>query len=85
MKTKKSGDTLDLGLGTSMHTLLFSRSIDFGLRTDQKYVSIETIDIDKYEIKLKDGIKTYRTYRISDLNDVQLHKLLQILKKTLVD
>lgn len=72
-------------LGTSMHALLFSRSVDFGLRIDQKCVSIETIDVDKYEITLTDGIKVYRTYRISDWNDIQLHKLLQTLKNTLVD
>lgn len=72
-------------IGTSMHTLIFSRSVDFGLRTDQKYVRIETLAPNDYEIALRDTDKLYREYRITDLMDIRLTKLLNTLKGTLVD
>ncbi|WP_303316509.1 hypothetical protein Q4Q34_06790 [Flavivirga abyssicola] len=72
-------------IGTSMFTLIFSRSVDFGLRTDQKHIKIETINFNEYEVTFRDADKLYREYIISDLKDVRLHKLLNTLKGTLVD
>jgi hypothetical protein len=71
--------------GTSLHMLILSRSVDFGLRKDQKYLKIETIDANDFEVILRDGGKVYREYRINNLNDYRLTNLLQTLKHTLVD
>jgi hypothetical protein len=65
--------------------LILSRSVDFGLRKDQKYLKIETIDANDFEVILRDGGKVYREYRINNLNDYRLTNLLQTLKHTLVD
>jgi hypothetical protein len=64
--------------------LILSRSVDFGLRKDQKYLKIETIDANDFEVILRDGGKVYREYR-NNLNDYRLTNLLQTLKHTLVD
>lgn len=70
--------------GTSVYTLVLSRSVDFGLRPDQKYIRIEAFD-KGYAIALRDGQTTYRKYQIATLQDERLKKLLLTLKKTLVD
>ena len=72
-------------LGTSVDRLIISRSVDHGLRVDQKYILIETISSNDFEVTLRDGEKTYRQYRISDLRDERLNTLLKTLKHTLVD
>ena len=69
----------------SMHALLLSRSINFGLRMEQKYIKIDLIDVNDFEVSLKDGDKIYRQYRIRELNDQRVLKLLKTLKSTLVD
>jgi hypothetical protein len=71
-------------LGTSMHTLIISRSVNFGLRTDQKHIKIEAFD-NKFEVIFRDGEKVYREYMVDNLNDTRVTKLLQTLKDTLVD
>ncbi len=85
IKMKENGDWKHFRIGTSMFTLIFSRSVDFGLRTDQKHVKIETLNFNDYEITFRDADKLYREYRISDLNDIRLTKLLKTLKGTLID
>lgn len=82
---RQKGDDKFFRLGASMHTLIFSRSVDHGLRPDQKQISIEPITENDFEVILRDGTKIYRQYRISDLKDTQLTKLLETLKHTLVD
>jgi hypothetical protein len=72
-------------IGTSVDRLLISRSVDHGLRVDQKYIIIETININDFGVTLRDGDKIYRQYRIKDLNDERLEKLLKTLKHTLAD
>ena len=84
-KLKEKGADQFFRAGTSMHTLLLSRSVNSGLRLDQKYVKIDAIDPDDYEITMCDGEKTYRQFRINDLEDYRLMKLLETLKHTLVD
>jgi hypothetical protein len=84
-KLKQNGEDRFFRLGTSMHALMISRSVNFGLRSDQKYIKIEAVNLNDYEISLRDGNKTYREYRISDLEDTRLEKLLRTLKSTLVD
>ena len=82
---KEKGENHNFRIGTSMYRLIFSRSIEHGLREDQKQLTIDTLDKNDYQINLRDGIKKYREYRISDLNDIKLTKLLETLKGTLID
>jgi len=72
-------------LGTSMDRLLISRSVNYGLRADQKYIIIETISINDFEVVLRDGDKTYREYRLNELTDPRMDKLIETLKHTLAD
>ena len=83
---KNKGKWKSFRLGTSMHSVMFSRSVDFGLRDDQKYIKIEAINHGReFEILFRDAKKTYREYIITDLNDIKLKKLFATLEKTLVD
>ena len=82
---KEKGEDKYFRLGTSMHTLVISRSVNHGLRTDQKHLKIEAIDINDFEVIFRDGDKVYREYRIKSLDDIKLTNLLQTLKHTLVD
>ena len=83
---KQKGDDRFFRLGTSVHRLLISRSVNHRLRIDQKYIMIEAYD-KKFEVTLRDGRWTYRQYMIEnlDLNDNRLTNLLRTLKDTLVD
>ena len=72
-------------LGTSVHFLIISRSVNHGLRSDQKNIRIEAIGKDDFEVILRDGEKLYRQYRIKTFDDIRLQKLLKTLKDTLVD
>lgn len=82
---KSKGDNYHYRIGTSLYMLIFSRSVEDGLRDDQKYLIIDTIGNDDYEIILRDRYKKYREYRIDDLSDNKLTNLLQTLKGTLID
>jgi hypothetical protein len=72
-------------LGTSMHTLIISRSVDHGLRLDQKLIKIEAIGVNDFEITMRDGKKVYRQYRVKDLKDIRVSSLLRTLRSILVD
>lgn len=82
---KEKGENNHFRIGTSLYRLIFSRSVEYGLREDQKRILIDTIALNDYEIIFSDGFKKYREYRISDLNDNRLTKLLETLKGTLAD
>ena len=82
---KEKGENQNFRIGTSLYRLIFSRSVEHGLRDDQKQLIIDTLDKKNYEIILRDGFKKYREYRISDLNDIKLTNLLETLKGTLID
>ncbi len=82
---RMQGEDKHFRLGTSLHTLVISRSVDHGLRHDQKRLKVETIKCDDFEITLRDGEKIYRQYRIMTLGDIKLTKLIKTLKGTLVD
>jgi hypothetical protein len=82
---KEKGENQHFRIGTSLYRLIFSRSVEHGLRDDQKQLIIDTLDKNDYEIIFRDGFKKYRDYRINDLNDDRLTKLLETLKGTLVD
>lgn len=81
---KEKGEQNYFRLGTSMHDLMISRSVVNGLRRDQKYIIIKTYD-DKFEVRLRDGYKTYREYMVDDLSDERLTKLIDTLRRTVVD
>lgn len=70
--------------GTSMHNLMISRSVNNGLRLDQKYIKLEIFD-NGFEVVFRDGEKIYRSYKIENLKDPKLLKLLKTLESTLVD
>ncbi len=82
---KQQGEDKFFRAGTSIHIFILSRSVDFGLRKDQKYLKIDTIDMNDFEVSLLDGEKIYREYRVNNLNDQRIINLLQTLKHTLVD
>jgi len=84
-KLKQQGENKFFRLGTFIHDLSFSRSVDGNLRPDQKFLKIETINSNDFEVTFRDGEKIYRQYRISDLDDMRLKKLLQTLKEILAD
>ncbi|MES2278718.1 MAG: hypothetical protein V4592_21995 [Bacteroidota bacterium] len=81
----KNGEDRFFYAKTSHSTLLVSRSVDGGLREDQKFVSIDVINPGVFEIKLREPLKTYREFRIGSLDDPRLLKVLKTLKETLVD
>ncbi|MEO6637513.1 MAG: hypothetical protein ABIN25_04510 [Ginsengibacter sp.] len=81
---KQNGEEKFFRLGTSIHILIISRSVDHGLRKDQKHIKIDAFD-DKYEVIFRDGEKIYRRYIVDGLDDMRVTKLLGTLKDTLVD
>ncbi len=85
LELKEKGEWKFFRIGTSMHSVLFSRSVDHGLRTDQKYVKIEAVGDKDFEVVMRDGDKTYREYRVDNLNDNKVTRLLATLKQTLAD
>ncbi len=82
---KQNGKSKLFRLGTSVHSLIISRSVDFGLRMDQKYIVIESIGETGFEVVLRDGEKIYREYRISNLKNRKLKQLIKTLEDTLID
>ena len=83
-KLKKAREDKFFRLGTSIHDLIISRSVESKLRPDQKYIKIKAMDR-SFVVTLRDGIKMYKEYTIKDLEDERLTGLLQTLKSTLVD
>lgn len=84
-RLEQSGGKEVYRLGTSIHMLIISRSVDHGLRTDQKYIRIQAHDENNFEVTMHDGEKMYRQYRVRDLNDSRIIKLFQTLKQVLID
>jgi hypothetical protein len=81
---RQNGANKFFRLGTALHLLVISRSVDHGLRKDQKHIKIEAYD-DKFEVMLLDGEKIYRQYVVDSLSDTRVTRLLETLKSTLVD
>ena len=53
---KEKGYDRHFRIGTSLCKLIFSRSVDRGLRDDQKCIKIDTIALNDYEIIFSDGL-----------------------------
>ena len=65
--------------------LMISRSVEHGLRSDQKYIRVDPINADDFEITMGDGEKFYRQYRVKELSDARVTKLLRTLERLLID
>ena len=81
---QQNGEDKFFRLGTSVHILVISRSVDHGLRRDQKHIKIDAYD-NKFEVTLRDGHRTYRQFFVESLGDISVAKLLRTLKDTLID
>jgi len=53
---KQNGGDIIFRLGTSLHILVISRSVNLGLRTDQKHIKIDAYD-NKFEVIFRDVTK----------------------------
>jgi hypothetical protein len=84
-KLQRDGFDNHFRLGTSVYYLLISRSVEHGLRSDQKYIHVDPISPDDFKVTLKDGDKVYRQYRVATLMDEKVSKLLKTLSDTLID
>ncbi|HRK82517.1 MAG TPA: hypothetical protein PLZ12_13815 [Saprospiraceae bacterium] len=62
--------------GISVHMLIISRSVNKGLRPDQKFIIINAYDC-KFEVTFRDGYKVYRQYMVDTLDDTRVTKLLR--------
>jgi hypothetical protein len=84
-KLRSNGENSHFRIGTAMHALMFSRSVNFGLRDDQKSLSIEAMFGGGYEVIFKEGSKIYRQYNMNTFVEETIMKLLATLKRTLID
>ena len=82
---KQQGLDSHFRLGTSIHYLIISRSVDHGLRKDQKYIKIECVKEDDFVVVIRDGERKYKEYKLNALNDEKLTGLIETLRHTLVD
>jgi hypothetical protein len=83
-KLRKAGEDKNFRVGTSMNDLILSRSAEFGLRPDQKFVAVQ-VKGNLFIISFRTGTKLHKEYRIKDLDDERLTGLLQTLKNILID
>ena len=79
---KLEGWNKELRIGTSLYSLIFSRSLEHGLRNDQKFIKIDTIELNEYEVIFKVEKEETSKIKISDLKDSRLDKLLKKMKGT---
>jgi len=83
-KLRQQGYEKSFRLGASVNRLIISRSVEHGLRDDQKYIVIDILEPRNIEIILRDGIKIYREYQIESLDDSRLEKLIKTLGSELI-
>ncbi len=84
-KLSLENQNIHFRLGTSIHRLIISRSVEYGLRSDQKYILIDVDAVGNYEVTLKDGERIYRSISVQSLNDEKVTDLLNILKSVLIN
>ncbi len=84
-KLRSKGENSHFRIGTSVHILVFSRSVNFGLRDDQKSLAIDAIYVGEYQVTFKEGSKIYRQYSMNTFDEETIMKLLATLKGTLID
>lgn len=76
---KQNGEDKYFRLGTSVQILIISRSVNHGLRKDQKHIKIDAFD-NKFEVTLLDGGKVYRQYMVDSLEDIKVTNYYKPLK-----
>ena len=81
---RQKGEDKYFRLGTSVYMLIISRSVNHGLRKDQKHIKIDTYD-NKFEVTMREGNKIYRQFMVESLEDDRMTKLLRTLKDKLID
>ncbi len=81
---KKQGYDKYFRLGTSVYMLIISRSVEHGLRYDQKHIKISPCE-NGSNVSFREGDKVYREYLVDSLEDDRVTALLRTLKDTLVD
>lgn len=81
---KQKGYDKHFRLGNSVHMLIISRSVNHGLRDDQKHIKIYAYQ-DYLDVTFREGDKVYRHHEVNDLSDERVSKLLETLMDTLVD
>ncbi len=81
---KSRGENKFFRIGTSIHHLIISRSVEPYLRDDQKFIRI-IAENDKFIVAFSEDAKMYREYTLSSLKDRCIVNLLKTLKDTLVD
>ena len=84
VELRELGENSNFRIGTSVYFLIISRSVELGLRLDQKRIRIEPAK-NEFFVTLSDGEKIYREYKLNDLNDYRMKNLLKTLKDTLID
>ena len=85
LEQKENGENRHFRIGTSLYRLIYSRSVEHGLRPYQKRITIDTVDNHDYIVTYTDGVTKYLEYRLIDLHDERLTILFKTLKDTLVD
>ncbi|MFP9112919.1 hypothetical protein ACLI1A_03185 [Flavobacterium sp. RHBU_3] len=81
---RSEGEQRHFRLGTSVHHLIISRSVDHGLRPDQKSIQIIS-ENDKFRVVFINGDVLHSDFTVESLEDERLSNLLLILKNTLLD
>ncbi len=73
-------------VGNSIHHLILSRSVEHGLREDQKRILIVPNSDGTYEINFFEGTKKYKEFKTNQLiGNQELERLLKILESVSAD
>lgn len=84
LELKLKGENEHFRLGTSVHYLIISRSVEHGLRADQKHIRIMKTS-ESFKVELREGIKVYKELVSENLKDTEINEFLKLLKNTLID
>lgn len=84
LELKLKGENEHFRLGTSVHYLMISRSVEHGLRLDQKYIRIMKTS-ENFKVEFRDGMKVYKEFISENLKDNEINEFLNLLKNTLID
>lgn len=83
-RMRKAGEDQFFRLGTVKRNLIFSRSLEPVLQTEQQFIEIEARE-NSFIVTLRDLKKMHRQYTIKELDDERLTGLLQIVKDMQVE
>ena len=83
-RMRKAGEDQFFRLGIVKRNLIFSRSLEPVLQTEQQFIEIEARE-NSFIVTLRDLKKMHRQYTIKELDDERLTGLLQIVKDMQVE